>query len=627
MRSLGSTEAVNKAMWLYPKVAGFDPSDRWGHSACCYNGLVYIFGGCCGGLHFSDVLILDLDTMTWNTLATTGQRPGARDSHSSVVVGHRMIVLGGTNGSKKVNDLHVLDLRTNEWSSPKCEGTPPSPRESHTATVVVEEKLVIFGGSGEGEAHYLNDLHILDLKSMRWTSPEVRGNFPAPRDSHVTVAIGNKLLVYGGDCGDRYRGEVHVLDMDSLCWSRLVIQGPSPGVRAGHSAVAIGTKVFIIGGVGDKIYYNDVWILDVNTCSWTQLAIRGQQPQGRFSHTAVLTDSDIAIYGGCGEDERPLSELLILQLGAEHPNGRYNISLCKIFGSHCSQQKRKLTRGIETTLAGKRDKKTFIIHDSVDNLHPKRKKPSDPKGCDESEQEEHSLSLSQHSSPSQSDQEQTPIEKVSTPDPKANAVAHPFRMSRQRNQVQGNQRSNHIVVNQPEHNKHRSSQGIHIMGGETQRHLMPKQHLQHEVEYSIKEPEPSGPGEPQSVIGAEIHGKVDGAFDSGYLMTANVNGRIMRGVLFTPGTVYTSRGSMLPEMPNHFVTQQYVNPNCIGSTYGRASQVPKTLTSSEYNHHLMRKQSYPVLRTNDSSLQRSSSRLNNDLQDVVLTLGGGHGGL
>lgn len=31
-----------------------------------------------------------------------------------------------------------------------------------------------------------------------------------------------------------------------------------------------------------------------------------------------------------------------------------------------------------------------------------------------------------------------------------------------------------------------------------------------------------------------MHGKVDGAFDSGYLMTAVVNGRTFRGVLFPP---------------------------------------------------------------------------------------------
>ncbi|MBA0710009.1 hypothetical protein Golax_025012, partial [Gossypium laxum] len=160
---------------------------------------------------------------------------------------------------------------------------------------------------------------------MRWTSPTVRGHIPVPRDSHSAVAIGNKLVVYGGDCGDRYHGDVDVFDMDNSTWSRLAVQGSLPGVRAGHAAVSIGTK-----------------------------------PQGRFSHTAVFTESDIAIYGGCGEDEHPIKELLVLQLGTQHPNGRYN--MCTIFGSHWNQ-------------------------------------------------EEHSLSLSQHSSPSQSDQEQAPPQK------------------------------------------------------------------------------------------------------------------------------------------------------------------------------------------------------------------------
>lgn len=35
-------------------------------------------------------------------------------------------------------------------------------------------------------------------------------------------------------------------------------------------------------------------------------------------------------------------------------------------------------------------------------------------------------------------------------------------------------------------------------------------------------------------IGAEVHGTVDGAFDSGYLVTAVVSGQLFRGVLFAP---------------------------------------------------------------------------------------------
>lgn len=49
----------------------------------------------------------------------------------------------------------------------------------------------------------------------------------------------------------------------------------------------------------------------------------------------------------CGEDERPLNELLVLQLGAEHPNYRYNISMCKIFGNHWNQAKRRFPGGVE----------------------------------------------------------------------------------------------------------------------------------------------------------------------------------------------------------------------------------------------------------------------------------------
>lgn len=170
-------------------------------------------------MHYSDVLVLDLETMVWNTLVATGQGPGPRDSHSAVVLGNNMIVFGGTSGSNKCNDLHILNLVTKEWSRPKCTGTPPSPRESHSATLVDDEELVVFGGSGEGEC--LNDLHVLDLKTMRWTSPEVKGDIPVPRDSHSATATGKKLLVYGGDRGDRYYGDVDMLDMDTMTWSRV----------------------------------------------------------------------------------------------------------------------------------------------------------------------------------------------------------------------------------------------------------------------------------------------------------------------------------------------------------------------------------------------------------------------
>ncbi|XP_075475274.1 uncharacterized protein LOC142506023 [Primulina tabacum] len=278
MGSLGGEVGRKKAMVVYPKVMEAHPSERWGHSAC---------------------------------YSATSMN---RDSHSAVLVGRKMIVFGGTNGSKKVNDLHILDLLSRVWTHPECRGNPPCARESHTANVVGDEKMIVFGGSGEGEANYLSDLHILDLKNMAWTSPEVRGHVPAPRDSHSFVVVGDRLFVCGGDSGDRYQCDVCVLDLNRSIWSTMQGRGPLPSARAGHAFVSIGTKMYVLGGVGDKHYCSDIWVLDVITSSWHQLDTSFQKSQGRFSHTATVTNLGIALFGGCGEDERPLSELLILQI-------------------------------------------------------------------------------------------------------------------------------------------------------------------------------------------------------------------------------------------------------------------------------------------------------------------------
>ncbi|KAK1423699.1 hypothetical protein QVD17_19007 [Tagetes erecta] len=545
---------------------GFNPSERWGHSACFSNGFLYIFGGCCGGLHFSDVLVLNMETMAWTKLATTGVGPGPRDSHSAVIVGQMMIVFGGTNGSTKVNDIHILDLLTREWTRPNCKGVVPTPRESHTATMVGHDRLVIFGGSGEGDANYLNDLHILDLKTMKWSSPDPKGDVPMPRDSHIAVCVDNKIFIYGGDCGDRYRGDVDVFDVDTLTWSRFVVHGPSPGARAGHAAVTVGTKVYMIGGVGDKQYYNDVWVLDTVACSWMQLEVRGQQPQGRFSHTAIAVDSDIAVYGGCGEDERPLNELLILQLGSNHPNDQY-----------------------ENMFANP--------------MHMKRRRKLNSKACEviESEPEEHSLSLSQHSSPSHSDQERALINKPPTSTPQILPLfKNHDQVSTSCKQIPGTQsnpimilgRSPHdpnVVQEQSNHHKHHPTRPVH-------RHIEP---------FNF-----------QNLIGAEVHGKVDGAFDSGYLMTATVNGRMFRGVLFPPGPEVVSRGAFRGpnrRSPTSHTPQRNPHINQAFIRHARDGR-PSLATEPSLDGYIQ-----------DPHVHRSSSvqqKVQNELQGVVLTLGG-----
>ncbi|GAB2229010.1 hypothetical protein Droror1_Dr00023145 [Drosera rotundifolia] len=575
MGSLGGEVIAKKAMWLYPKAMGFAPSERWGHTSCYSHGLVYVFGGCCGGLHFSDVLVLNLNTMSWSTLITKGNAPGPRDSHSAVLWYNKMVVFGGTNGTRKVNDLHILDLGTNEWTQPVCRGTPPSPRESHTATLISDERMVVFGGSGEGMGNYFNELHVLDLKNMRWMSPEVKGNMPCPRDSHAAVTVGNRVFVYGGDCGDRYHGEVDVLDVDSFTWIRLGVCATSPGARAGHAAVRIGFKMYVIGGVGDKRYHDDAWAFDTSSYSWSKLEICGHPPQGRFSHTAVVTGSDIAIYGGCGADERPLKELLVLHLGGELPSGSYNISLCKRFGNNANGENR--------------------------NWHPKRKRKMNSSAIFDlgSEPEEHSLSLSQHSSPSLSDHEQTSANQRApgSSTPPASRVFHLF--------DHGNYLARRVKANSVSpHNCAVEPQFLHNPFYMDQRSEVHARELGRQGEGRLK---PNGLVF-QNVMGADVQGKVDGVFDSGYLMTATINGRTFRGVLFTPGPGLLYRGTP-PSSPN---PPQVSN---ISGSYARTKLAPSRNLS-------VGNVAQPSMSNGPATFPGAESSLGSDLRDAVLTLGG-----
>ncbi|KAK5771631.1 hypothetical protein PVK06_047859 [Gossypium arboreum] len=61
-------------------------------------------------------------------------------------------------------------------------------------------------------------------------------------DNHSVITIKNKLMVYGGDFGDRYHGDADVFNKDNSIWSRLTVQGSLPGVGASHAVVSIGTK-------------------------------------------------------------------------------------------------------------------------------------------------------------------------------------------------------------------------------------------------------------------------------------------------------------------------------------------------------------------------------------------------
>lgn len=64
------------------------------------------------------------------------------------------------------NQLVAYNIDSNEWEWPKTSGRAPSPRAALSG-FLCESKVYIFGGRFKRTR--MNDLHILDMDSMKWS--------------------------------------------------------------------------------------------------------------------------------------------------------------------------------------------------------------------------------------------------------------------------------------------------------------------------------------------------------------------------------------------------------------------------------------------------------------------------
>ena len=90
-------------------------------------------------------------------METSGNKPLARFGHTAVSKGHRMYIFGGCAHKRPLlNDLYILDLKTMMFERVETGSHLPSARTWHAA-VVVRNQMYVFGGEGEHDTG-LNDL-------------------------------------------------------------------------------------------------------------------------------------------------------------------------------------------------------------------------------------------------------------------------------------------------------------------------------------------------------------------------------------------------------------------------------------------------------------------------------------
>lgn len=131
----------------------------------------------------------------------------------------------------------------------------------HTANLWQGDKLLVYGGENEHRA-YLNDVIIFDLKSARWTQPDLNGAGPRGRARHSAVIHDEKLYVIGGMTGhENYvLDDICYLDLKTWTWSRSwrFVQ------RYDHTSWIWGGRIWVFGGLTEeRERTNEIWWLDL----------------------------------------------------------------------------------------------------------------------------------------------------------------------------------------------------------------------------------------------------------------------------------------------------------------------------------------------------------------------------
>jgi dynein heavy chain len=313
------------------------PSPRSGHTFTVVGTNGFLFGGLGASSPpgpTADLFILRLGSLEheWCRLSLEGG-PAARWRHSACLIESTQILLFGgfSSSTTRFNDVWVFNTVTMEWWQP-VEGASqcldgnhlapswpgcPCPRGAHSATVMGSgpgSSVYVFGGyGGTGYSRRdLDDLHVLDTATWKWSKVATKGKPPEKRSSHQACACETNLYVFGGWSSSKQFDDMHVLDTltSPPTWSRTNTDMPQP--KWNHACCAVmaipSWKIFVFGGTGGTLsatnalgtVYNDITMLDTGTEKWTAPNITGMLPPAR-ADTVLSYDvkgSKLMIFGG-----------------------------------------------------------------------------------------------------------------------------------------------------------------------------------------------------------------------------------------------------------------------------------------------------------------------------------------
>jgi len=309
------------------KQHGDIPTARCAAQTVTMNTRMYLHGGCDDKKAYGNLHLLEIEQMKWTELQCEGAAPAPRWGHTVAGYDTELVVFGGiaaeesallsddgsrgpvqppflagrfSHSGSPSNSLHKLQTQSLKWEAVSAGGTPPSARSFHSACVANDVYVVFGGNSAVDYSEPLNDIHLLDLRSSSWTTPQVFGEAPAPRFGHKMIhGPDNQIFVFGGSTSASgapvQPGSLHAFQLATSTWITVQVAGTPPLERAFHSFDLIGKWVFCFAG-SSQTSISDLYILDAPNMRWARPLYEGQV-NARAHASSVLHDK-LIVFGG-----------------------------------------------------------------------------------------------------------------------------------------------------------------------------------------------------------------------------------------------------------------------------------------------------------------------------------------
>ncbi|KAK4508865.1 uncharacterized protein ATC70_013488 [Mucor velutinosus] len=292
--------------WSQRKLSGSHHAlPRFGHSATALdNQHILIYGGMHKGNTKKNMFIIDTNSISASSLATSGDVPSLRSFTTISSMGSFVLLYGGEpiHGSEIWDPyFYVLHTNTRQWSRVRTKGRLPSERAGHSTCVSDDGIMYIFGGHFQRK--YLNDLCAFNVKEYpakaEWEFIRVENQGPTPRSGHISVIYDKKLYIFGGINASHLYNDIWYFDLVTHVWHQISAVGYIPAPRESCAAALVDDTIYVFGGRGlNGCGLGDLCAFRIKSQRWYMFQSMGAPPSPRYGLSMTVIHNKIYVFGG-----------------------------------------------------------------------------------------------------------------------------------------------------------------------------------------------------------------------------------------------------------------------------------------------------------------------------------------